>query len=124
MGLSELVWACGESWIDSSGSAGVTEDVDLRGGIFGSGLPYPLGASDFVGLRGWWGSGGQFVGSGGYMDAEFVFEMTFCAGISVGNFWGLGGWLGGEVRTRNSRRGGRGGCGDDGGVAIRRISGP
>jgi hypothetical protein len=43
IGLSELVWACGESWIDSSGSAGVTEDVDLRGGIFGSVEPYPLG---------------------------------------------------------------------------------
>lgn len=33
------------------------------------------------------------------------------------------GWEG-RVRTRNSRRGGRGGCGDDGkGVAIHRISG-
>jgi hypothetical protein len=43
MGLSEDVGACGESWIDSSGSAGVTEDVDLRGGIFGWVGPFPLG---------------------------------------------------------------------------------
>lgn len=31
MGLS--VCAEGESWIDSSGSAGVTDEVDLRGGM-------------------------------------------------------------------------------------------
>lgn len=31
--LDFSVCACGESWRDSSGSAGVTEEVDLRGGI-------------------------------------------------------------------------------------------
>lgn len=35
MGLSEVVGATGDNSDVSSGSAGVTEDVDLRGGMLG-----------------------------------------------------------------------------------------